>query len=798
MIVGCRKLCRSRQGKKTGVCKKSQKCNLTGLNIISFFAEYPRAWVIASARNEPGILPHYPYSIPAGCPPRLGYVMDAHLTFHASGTIHELASRGRSICIEELAEPAVCIPPDTPIRDAKEMLGNDEPINALVVTSSGKPAGLICSLHLDSILSKQFGVALFYPKPVARVMDTSPLNIEAGTPLEEAASLAMQREKGKIFDHIVVTRSGSLIGIVSVPKMLETLAALEHRRRAQLTLLTQRLTGEIRDREKAAQALQRSREMLKRVIESFPHSLFWKDRDLRYLGCNRHFAVEAGCETTSGVIGKTDRELAWKDDEAQLFHRWDMEVVDSPEPSRHMLELQSGTLFLEVRRTPMFDSKGNFIGVLGTHEDVTEKEMAAKAIAANRAKSQFLANMSHEIRTPMNGVLGMAELLLGTELDMHQRKLAETVFRSGQSLLRVLNDILDFSKIEAGKLELEHVNFDLRTEVEELIELVADNAHRKGLEFICRIDESVPANLTGDPGRLRQVLTNLIGNAVKFTEQGEIFVHGFLREETQDWILLGFEVRDTGIGIAPEAQSKIFQAFSQSDQSMSRRFGGTGLGLSISRQLCEMMGGQIEVESRPGKGSRFRFTVRLKKQHPGKLADEPYMGSLTAALRVLVVDDNETNREVLQCQLDSWKMSGDCAESGEQALDMLRAAANSGNAYDLAILDKMMPGMDGLELARRIRQEPSLASIVLIMLSGDIERSCNPGLAAHLTKPVRPSQLYNAIETAMQGRPCSKRSVPAYSETRKSGVCSNYVGGRQSRQPAGLLGHAREPWMQAR
>ena len=246
--------------------------------------------------------------------------MDAPLSFHASGAIKELASRGRSICIEELAEPAVCISPDTPIRDAKEMLCNDEPINALVVTSSGKPAGLICSLHLDRILSKQFGVALFYPKPVAKVMDTSPLTIEAGTPLEEAANLAMQREKGKIFDHIIVTRNDCLIGIVSVPRMLETLAALEHWRRAQLTLLTQRLTGEIRDRETAAEELQHSREMLKRVIESFPHSLFWKDPDLRYLGCNRHFAVEAGCETTSSVFGKTDAELAWKDDEAQLFH----------------------------------------------------------------------------------------------------------------------------------------------------------------------------------------------------------------------------------------------------------------------------------------------------------------------------------------------------------------------------------------------------------------------------------------------------------------------------------------------
>ena len=520
------------------------------------------------------------------------------------------------MCIDELAEPAVCIPPKTPVREAKEMLGLDEPINALVVALADKPVGLISSLHLDRILSNRFGVALYYPKPVSRVMDTNPLSLDAATPIEVAASLAMQREKAKIFDHIIVTRNDSLIGVVPVPKMLETLAALEHGRRAQLTQLTERLREEVTDRGKAALALQRSREMLKSVIESFPHSIFWKDSDLRYLGCNSNFAREAGCEAISDVVGKTDEQLGWKDNEASLFHEWDMEVVKSLAPLHHMLERESGALFFEIRRIPMFDSKGNLTGVLGAHEDVTEKEMAARAIAANHAKSQFLANMSHEIRTPMNGVLGMAELLLGTDLDTQQRKLAETVCRSGESLLLILNDILDFAKIEAGKLELEHLNFDLRNHVEELIELIAVNAHRKGLEFICQIDDDIPAGVTGDPGRLRQVLTNLIGNAIKFTEQGEIFVHVFLREENQDGILLGFEVSDTGIGIPPEAQSKIFEAFCQSDQSMNRRFGGTGLGLSISRQLCEMMGGHIEVESSPGKGSKFRFTVRFEKTAP--------------------------------------------------------------------------------------------------------------------------------------------------------------------------------------
>ena len=243
-------------------------------------------------------------------------------------------------------------------------------------------------------------------------------------------------------------------------------------------------------------------------------------------------------------------------------------------------------------------------------------------------------------------------------------------------------------------------------------------------------------------------------------------------------MLLGFEVRDTGIGIPLEAQSKIFEPFSQSDRSMNRRFGGTGLGLSISRQLCEMMGGNIEVESTPGKGSSFRFSVRLGKQHPGKSAPKPALIAHPRDLRVLVVDDNETNRAVLQGLLNSWAMSSGCAESGEQALEMLRNAAVSGNAYDLAILDMMMPGMDGLELAQRIKDDPCLASVVLIMLSGDIERSRHPGVAAHLTKPARPSDLYNAIVNSMQGCPGAKASIACRLRGGQTCIYADSAGGR--------------------
>ena len=687
--------------------------------------------------------------------------MNEPLVFRAPERIEKMVSKGRPVDMMTLVEPAVCIAPEAPVQDAIEMFRGDEPISAVVVALEDRPLGLISSLHLERILSRRYGVALFYEKPVFRIMDDKPLIIDAGVSIEVGARLAMQRENTKLFDHVIVTSDDLLVGIVAVPKMLETLAVLEQRRREQLTRLTRRLEDEIGDREKAAEALQRSREMLKRVIESLPHSIFWKSPDLSYLGCNRNFAVEAGSESISEVIGKTDEHLGWSDEEARLFRECDEEAIRTLSPVLRTVKRGPDGLFFEIRRIPMFDSRGNFVGILGAHEDVTEKVTVARAVAANRAKSEFLANMSHEIRTPMNGVLGMAELLLGTDLDAKQRKLAETVFRSGESLLRILNDILDFSKIEAGRLEVEQIDFDLRDHVETLMELVAVNAHKKGLEFICRIENDVPAGVNGDPGRLSQVLSNLVGNAVKFTDHGEICVRVSLQNKTQEEVIVAFEVKDTGIGISLDAHSKIFEPFTQPDQSMNRRFGGTGLGLSISKKLCEMMGGHIEVKSMPGKGSSFLFTVRFKKQRPREFSPEVRALPNPDGLRVLVVDDNATNRDVLEGMLDAWKMFSRGAESGEQALGILREAANRGMPFQVAVLDLWMPGMDGVELAKRIKEDPELASVALIMVSGDIAGSCPPGVAAYLTKPVRASQLYNAIMDSMVGYGRENNAVSA-------------------------------------
>jgi len=534
---------------------------------------------------------------------------------------------------------------------------------------------------------------------------------------------------------------------------------------------------DVTQRKLIEEALAYERDLLRGLLDNTPDLIYFKDIHSRFLRCSASMVSRLGVTSGGDVVGKTDFDFHAKELAAEFFQD-EQRIISTGQPLVNKLEKQfsiSGDeIWSSVTKVPLLGKNGAVTGIIGISRDVTRlkkaevalKEARDAAVLSARVKAEFLANMSHEIRTPMNAITGMTGLLLDTRLTQEQRDYAETIRSSTDALLSVINDVLDFSKIEAGKLTLETIDFELRECIESTIEMLAETAQKKGLELNCWIDGNVPNLLRGDPGRVRQVLANLVSNGIKFTERGEVLVRVTAEADVDNIASIRIGVQDTGIGITPEALTMIFDAFTQADGSTTRKFGGSGLGLTISRQLVKMMNGEIGVNSEPGKGSTFWFTVRFAKQSlstPGQSC--PVFPQL-AGRRILVVDDTASYRNILHEQLRRFKVIDFYAGAGNEALEVLQSHAAAGTGFDLAIIDADIKDMDGLTLAQSIGANSALRNVRLILLTSLHRRPTmtvlrTMGISAGLVKPVRQSRLFDTLVDVLSGNEPGKWNVDA-------------------------------------
>ena len=675
--------------------------------------------------------------------------------------------------LSELPISTAAMPGDTLTYLLQAKFEQEAALPGMIVQDGDVLLGIVPRMRYMEQIARPFWQDVYFRRPLRefleRIDSKDFLLLPANTRVHDAASLALVRDEAQIYDPLVVEYCPGRWGLIDIRLLM----------RAQ----TRILRGQIEVHRQLVETARLAEGKYRGIFENAIEGIFLATPAGKLLDVNPAMARLFGYMSAELMVGSP----------TDVIRHFNISPTGEPKFSESLqsagtvagCEMQAarrdGTpIWISVNARAVRNSTGEFEFVEGSIEDITQKRQSEElhrqkeaAEAANRAKSDFLANMSHEIRTPLNGVVGMLELLSATPLDAQQRRYARVARTSAEALLSLINDILDFSKIEAGKLELDEIDFDLHALVEDMSEMFAPRAHEKKLELVCSIHPDVPAHVRGDPDRIRQVLVNLTGNALKFTERGEVVIDVRLVAETETDAKLQFAIRDTGIGIPLDQRDRLFKSFSQVDPSLTRKYGGTGLGLAVCKQLVELQGGSIQFESQEHQGSTFHFEIPLKKQaSPGRKRVSP---DGLAQMRILIVDDNATNREILAAQLTGWHFQHTAVAGGVEAINQLEQAAAAGNPYRLAILDMQMPEMNGLQLVREIKARPTIRDTTLLMLTstGQImspQRMDELGLADCLPKPVRQSRLFDTILDAVSGDGVRKSladQLPATSASRR-------------------------------